>query len=134
MASTTAATAAAAAAAAFFFVIVVVMVTIYAFRGQFTAQIGADGCICITCCSGADLDACACQCGLSSAADTAAYQDIYRKVSQELCYSIMTAAIGIDDFAGDDLAIYSFIQFESFRVAEVLEDFAIFKGNCNFHK
>ena len=45
----------------------------------------------------------------------------------------MAAAVGGDDFAGDDLVGLNFVQLKSFSMAEVLEDFAVFKSNCNFH-
>ena len=45
----------------------------------------------------------------------------------------MAAAVGVDHFGGDDLAVVDLIELELLGVAKVLEDLAVCVGNCNFH-
>jgi hypothetical protein len=45
----------------------------------------------------------------------------------------MAATVGIDDLAGNNLTGLDFVQFEVFGMAEVLENFAVGKRNCNSH-
>ena len=100
---------------------------------EFTVQIGIDCCICIALCAGADFNIGISKGSLSAITDATAQQNAHGKVSQKACHSFVTAAIGIDNLAGNNLAGLDFVQFEGFSVAEVLENFAVSKRNCNSH-
>ena len=130
--ATAAATRATAAAAASIFVAVfMVMVTVYSGGSEFTVQIGSDCCISIALCTGADFNTGIDKGGLSTGTNTAAKQNAHGKAGKKVCQSLVAAAIGIDDLTGNNLTGLNFVQFEVFGVAEVLENFAVSKWNCN---
>ncbi len=129
----TAAAAAATAAAALFLTVVVVMVAVDSGGLKNAIQISLDRSVCIAICTGADFNSCACKGSLSAAADAAAKQNAYGKLGKKACKSLMTAAIGADDFGGDNAITLNFVNLKVFAVAEVLKNFAISKRNCNFH-
>ena len=52
---------------------------------------------------------------------------------QEACQRAVTAAVGINNFRMNDLAILSFIKLKLFGVSEMLKNLPVFIGNCNFH-
>ena len=87
----------------------------------------------IALCAGADFNIGISKGSLSAITDATAQQNAHGKVSQKACHSFVTAAIGIDNLAGNNLAGLDFVQFEGFSVAEVLENFAVSKRNCNSH-
>ena len=52
---------------------------------------------------------------------------------QKACQRAVTAAVGINNFRMNDLAVRSFIKLKLLGVAEMLENLTVFIGNCNFH-
>ena len=80
-----------------------------------------------------ELDAGLSQSHLSAAADAAADQDINTAAKQEACQSAVTAAVGIHDLGGNDVAIFDVVNLELLGVAEMLENQLICVSNCNFH-
>lgn len=45
----------------------------------------------------------------------------------------MAGAVAADDFRCDDFSVFDFVDFELLRVAEMLEDFSVGVGGCDFH-
>ena len=80
-----------------------------------------------------ELDARFGECCLRTAADASADQSVYAVLHQKARQGTMAAAIGINDFRMNDLAIRSFIKLKLLGVAEMLENLTIFIGDCNFH-
>ena len=79
------------------------------------------------------LDAGLVQRHLGTAADTAADQNIGMKTAQQICQCAMTAAHGINDLGGNDLAVFRIIDLELGTVAKMLENITAFVSNCNSH-
>ena len=69
-----------------------------------------------------------------TAADTSTNQHINSKPCQKSCQSTMPAAIGIYNLLPGYLSIRNVIDFKLLRVAEMLENPAVFIGNRNFHR
>ena len=80
-----------------------------------------------------ELDARLCQRGLRAAADAAADQSVHAALHEEARQRAMAAAVGVDHLCADDLAVRYVVELELRRVAKVLEDHAVFIGNCDFH-
>jgi len=70
---------------------------------------------------------------LCAAADAAADERVHAVLHQEARQRAVAAAIGVDHFGGDDPVTVDLIDLELLGVAKVLEDLAVFVGNCNFH-
>ena len=130
-AATTATTA--TTAASIFLAVFMVMVTVDSGGLEFTVQIGIHGCIGIALCTGADFNTGIGKGGLRTTTDTAAQQNAHGMVGLKACQSLVALAVGFDDLAGNNLTGLNLVQFEVFGVAEVLENFAVSKRNCNFH-
>ena len=79
------------------------------------------------------LDAGLVQRHLGTAADTAADQNIGMTTAQQICQCAMTAAHGINDLGGNDLAVFRIIDLELGTVAKMLENITAFVSNCNSH-
>ena len=100
---------------------------------QVIAEQGVYSCICITLNAAVELDARFGQRCLRSAADASANQSVHTVLHQKACQCAMAAAVGVNDFRMNDLAIRSFIKLELLGMAEMLENLTVFIGNCNFH-
>ena len=70
---------------------------------------------------------------LSAHADAAADQGFGPAAGEEAGQRAVSAAVGIDDFGGDDPAVLDFIELELGGFSEMLEDIAVFIGCCDFH-
>ena len=70
---------------------------------------------------------------LRAAADTAADQRIDALSLQKSGQRAVAAAHRVDDFCTDDCTVFYFVNLKLFRVAEMLENLALFICNCNFH-
>ena len=115
----------------------VLMVVVVAVNIGIIAQISAEQCVhrCVSFSAdtAVELDARFGQRCLRSAADAAADQRIHAVLHQKARQGTMAAAVGINDFRMNDLAIRSFIKLKLLGVAEMLENLTIFIGDCNFH-
>ena len=115
----------------------VLMVMVVTVNIGIIAQISAEQCV--HCCvsvsadTAVELDARFGQRCLRSAADAAADQRIHAVLHQKTRQGTMAAAVGINDFRMNDLAIRSFIKLKLLGVAEMLENLTVFISNCNFH-
>ena len=70
---------------------------------------------------------------LRAAADAAADQRIHAVGLQKARQRAMAAAVGIDDLRAPDRAVLHIVELELRGVAKVLEDAAVFIGDCNSH-
>ena len=115
----------------------VLMVVVVAVNIGIIAQISAEQCVhrCVSVSAdtAVELDARFGQRCLRSAADAAADQRIHAVLHQKARQRAVTAAVGINNFRMNDLAIRSFIKLKLLGVAEMLENLTVFIGNCNFH-
>jgi hypothetical protein len=68
-----------------------------------------------------------------TAANAAANQNIRLQGSQHTGQSTVAAAAGIHHRGGNDLSVLNIINFKLPGMAEMLENFAVFIGNCNSH-
>ena len=109
------------------------MVTVDAGADQLALQIGVHRLIRVSGGAGAQLDALLRQSGLGAAADAAADQNVDAAIAQQGGQGAVAAAVGVDDLRGDHPAVLHLIDLERLRVAEVLEHFAVFIGDCDFH-
>ena len=117
-------------------VVIVVIVVIAADIGievQRTGQEQGNCLIGISPDTAVKLDAGLVQRHLGTAADTAADQNIGMKTAQQICQCAMTAAHGINDLGGNDLAVFHIIDLELGTVAKMLENITAFVSNCNSH-
>ena len=80
-----------------------------------------------------ELDASLSQSHLGTAADAAADQHINAAAKEEAGQSTVTAAIGVHDLGGDDIAIFYIVDLKLLGVAEMLEDQFVCVSNCDFH-
>ena len=115
----------------------VLMVVVVAVNIGIIAQISAEQCVhrCVSVSAdtAVELDTRFGQSCLRTAADASADQSVYAVLHQKARQGTMAAAIGINDFRMNDLAIRSFIKLKLLGVAEMLENLTIFIGDCNFH-
>ena len=65
---------------------------------------------------------------LCAHSDPTADQSVHFRRLQEASQSAVAAAVGINDLFFDDFPVFNVIQFEVFGMAEMLEDFSIFKS------
>jgi len=70
---------------------------------------------------------------LSAHANAAADQRFGTASGQETGQSAVSAAVGIDDFGGNDLPVFDFIELKLSGFSKMLEDIAVFVGCSNFH-
>lgn len=75
-----------------------------------------------------------CQRRLRAATDSTAEQGIHALPHQKIRQRAVAAAVGIDDFRTDNSAVRRLIDFKLLRVAEMLENPAVFIGNRNFYR
>ena len=113
---------------------VVVMVAVGAGVDQFAPQIGLHGLVRASGCACADLDAGFFQGRLSARAEAAADQHVDGFVRQQARQRFMAAAVGTHHLGGQHFAVFHVVDLELFRMSEVLEHFAVFVSNCNFHE
>ena len=81
-----------------------------------------------------ELDACLCQRHPGAAADAAADQDVHMERLKKACQRAVTGAQGINNLAGQDLAVLGMVDLELCGVTEMLIDFFVFVGNCDDHE
>ena len=115
----------------------VLMVMVVTVNIGIVAQISAEQCT--HCCvsvptdTAVELDARFGQSRLCTAADASANQSVHSVLHQKACQCTVTAAVGINNFRMNNLAVRSFIKLELFCVTEMLKNLTVFIGNCNFH-
>lgn len=80
-----------------------------------------------------ELDTCLGKCLLSAAADAAADEGVNAALHQEARKCAVTAAVGVNDLLADYLAVCDLVDFKLLGVPEMLKDFAVVIGNCDFH-
>lgn len=73
------------------------------------------------------------QCILGAAADAAANQCVHIVVSQKSCQCAVPLSHGIHHKFLDDGVVFDVVYLELRGVAEMLEDHAVFIGDCNSH-
>ena len=108
------AVAAAAVTAAGMTLTVVVIAMVVALNIGIVQQIACNqrlhGCICTAGNTTEELDAGCSQCHLSTAADTAANQNICLNGRQNTCQSTVTAAVGVHYLGSDDFSVFQFFS------------------------
>ena len=115
-------------------VCMVMMVAVHVgIKGESPRQQGCYGFVCRTLHAAVQGDAGLGQGHLRAAADAAADQRIDALSLQKSSQRAMAAAHRVDDFCTDDCAVFYFVNLKLFRVAEMLENLALFICNCNFH-
>ena len=115
-------------------VCMVMMVAVHVgIKGESPRQQGCYGFVCRTLHAAVQGDAGLGQGHLRAAADTAADQRIDALSLQKSSQRAVAAAHRVDDFCTDDCAVFYFVNLKLFRVAEMLENLALFICNCNFH-
>ena len=115
-------------------VCMVMMVAVHVgIKGESPRQQGCYGFVCRTLYAAVQGDAGLSQSHLRSAADAAADQRIDALSLQKSSQRAVAAAHRVDDFRADDCAVFYFVNLKLFRVAEMLENLALFICNCNFH-
>ena len=72
-------------------------------------------------------------CASAAAADAAADENVGLQLAEETGQSAVAAAVGGDNTQLRDLTVFHVIELKSFGVAKVLENLAVFIGNCNSH-
>ena len=90
-------------------------------------------CICVARHATIQLNACLGQCHLCATADTAADQYICIQCAENPGQRAMTAAVGVNNLRSNNCTVLYFVDLKLFGVAEVLEDFSVFVGYCDFH-
>lgn len=115
-------------------VCMVMMVAVHVgIKGESPRQQGRYGFVCRTLHAAVQSDAGLGQSHLRTAADAAADQRIDALSLQKSSQRAVAAAHRIDDFRIDDCTVFYFVNLKLFRVAEMLENLALFICNCNFH-
>ena len=115
-------------------VCMVMMVAVHVgIKGESPRQQGCYGFVCRTLHAAVQGDAGLSQSHLRAAADTAADQRIDALSLQKSGQRAMAAVHRVDDFCTDDCTVFYFVNLKLFRVAEMLENLALFICNCNFH-
>ena len=79
------------------------------------------------------LDSCLCQSRLRAAADPAANQHLHLQSGKHACKRTVSAAVGINDFRGEDFAVLYVVNLKLPGMTEVLKDLSIFISYRNFH-
>ena len=128
-------TAAAVAAASMSFAMpVVVMVAMHRrVIGQFPGQEIIHGGISLSLHAAVEGDARMGQGVLGATADTPANQGVNVFFLQERGQCSMACAVAVKDMGFLDLVVLYGVDFELLGVAEMLENLAVFVGDCNFH-
>ena len=115
----------------------VLVVMVIAVNIGIVAQISAEQCahrrVSVSADTAVELDARFGQSRLCTAADASANQSVHAVLHQKACQCTVTAAVGINNFRMNNLAVRSFIKLEVFCVTEMLENLTGIIGNCNFH-
>ena len=115
-------------------VCMVMMVAVHVgIKGESPRQQGCYGFVCRTLHAAVQSDAGLGQGHLRAAADAAADQRIDALSLQKSSQRAVAAAHRVDDFCTDDCTVFYFVNLKLFRVAEMLENLALFICNCNFH-
>ena len=115
-------------------VCMVMMVAVHVgIKGESPRQQGCYGFVCRTLHAAVQGDAGLGQGHLRAAADAAADQRIDALSLQKSSQRAVAAAHRVDDFCTDDCTVFYFVNLKLFRVAEMLENLALFICNCNFH-
>lgn len=132
---TAAVTAAAMIAASVSIAVVVVMVVAANVRivAEGTGNKGFHGCVRIAGNTAIEPDACCCQGHLRTAADSTADQYIGIEGGENPGQSAVTAAVGVHDLGGQNLPILDIVDLKLLRVTKMLENLAVFVGNCDSH-
>lgn len=71
---------------------------------------------------------------LGAAADAAAQEHLHLGVGQKSGQRAVSLAVGVHHLGGHHLPVLDVVELELFRVAEVLENHAVFIGDCNSHR
>ena len=130
--ATVAAAAVTAAKVAFLMVVFPVMIALnIGIVEQVAGNQGFHSCISVAGNTAVQLNACCCKSHLGTAADTAADQDICMQRGQHTGQGTVAAAVGIHHFGGNDLAVLNIVNLKFLGMAEMLENLAVFIGNCN---
>ena len=90
-------------------------------------------CICVTGNSTIQLNTSLGQCHLCTTANATANQHICVQCRENTGQCAMTAAVGVNNLRSNNCAVLYFVDLKLFGVAEVLEDFTVFVGYCDFH-
>ena len=115
-------------------VCMVMMVAVHVgIKGKRSCQQGRYGFVCRTLYAAVQGDAGLSQSHLRAAADAAADQRIDALSLQKSGQRAVAAAHRVDDFCTDDCTVFYFVNLKLFRMAEMLENLALFICNCNFH-
>lgn len=132
--ATVAAAAMTAAVVAFIMMMLSVMVALnIGIIQQIAGNQGSHSCISAAGNTAVQLNACCCQSHLSTAADTAADENICVESSQHTGQGTVTAAVGIHNLRGYYLTVLDIIDFKFLGMAEMLENHTIFISDCNSH-
>ncbi len=114
-----------------------VMVVVIAFCigvvGKCSGNTGSNGIVCIPADTAEQLDTCLGKSHLCAAANTSANEDIHAKIRKQSCQRAMAASVGVNDLCLYNDAVPDIIHLELFGVTEMLKDFSVFVGYCNFH-
>ena len=117
-----------------FAMVMVMMVTLdIGIEDQLTFQESCYCCICVAGHTTVQLDASLGQRHLCATADTAADQYICLQCCKNTSQCAMTAAVGVNNLRSNNCTVLYFVDLKLFGVAEVLEDFSVFVGYCDFH-
>ena len=115
-------------------VCMVMMVAVHVgIKGKRSCQQGCYGFVCRPLHAAVQGDAGLSQSHLRAAADAAADQRIDALSLQKSGQRAVATAHRVDDFCTDDCTVFYFVNLKLFRVAEMLENLALFICNCNFH-
>ena len=122
----------AASVAAFMIVSVVVAVNIRVIT-QCSVQIFFNRRICIAGASAEYLNTCLLEGKLRPAANASAYKHFNAAVEQKAGKRAVPCAVGSYYLGRGNFAVLHFIYLEVFAVSEVLKNFSVLVGYCNFH-
>lgn len=79
------------------------------------------------------LDACLAERVDCAPADAATNEHVNAALRKQSGKCAVAGAVAVDDFRCDDFSVFDFVDFELLRVAEMLEDFSVGIGGCDFH-
>ena len=102
-------------------------------KNQLAGQIVGHGAVGCAGKAAEQLDASLHQGNLRTGTDAAAEDDVCALLDEEAYQSTMALAVGGNDLGAQELAVFGLVELELGRAAKVMEDLAVFIGNCDFH-
>ena len=112
---------------------VIAMTGCFADLGKSSCKQGLNRSVGGACGSCIHLDACLAERVDCAPADAAANEHIDAALRKQSGEGAMASTVAADDFRCDDFSVFDFVDFELLRVAEMLEDFSVGIGGCDFH-